>query len=140
MCDAAGNLSGDATGKLMPAVGQLFIRPARWPDAGAAFELTMQQRATASKSFASVAVDAGGFAQLVLDEEPAPGSVVVEWYTAQRVSSSSGSNLGGTSIVRGSVGRQLAPGGRYFYAHDKTTTATRGSKTERSSSDTRVAR
>ena len=140
VCDAAGNLSGDATGKLMPAVGQLFIRPALWPDAGAAFELTMRQRATASKSFASVAVDAGGFAQLVLDEEPAPGSVVVEWYTAQRVSSSSGSNLGGTSIVRGSVGRQLAPGGRYFYTHDKTTTATRGSKTERSSSGTRVAR
>lgn len=82
VCDAAGNLSGDATGKLMPAVGQLFIRPALWPDAGAAFELTMQQRATASKSFASVAVDAGGFAQLVLDEEPAPGSVVVEWYMA----------------------------------------------------------
>ena len=137
--DAAGNLSGDATGKFLPAVGRLFIQPAVWPDAGAAFEVTMQQRATASKSFASVTVDAGGFAQLTLDEEPAPGSVLVEWFTAQKASASSGSNLSGTSSVRTHAGQQMPDGG-FLYSHSNQTTATRGSKTERSSTDTRVAR
>ena len=127
--DAAGNLSGDATGKFWPALGRLLIRPAAWPDAGAAFTVEYASLATASKSFAHVTVDAGGYAQLVLDEEPAPGSVCIEWVTAQKVSKSSGADLRGTGKKVDGVA-----------SWSRLTNATRGSKTESSSSSTHVLR
>ncbi|MFN3494596.1 MAG: hypothetical protein ACK40L_08825 [Hydrogenophaga sp.] len=95
--NAAGVLSGDATGLMSSALGRAFIRPAHMPDAGTNFTIEYASRPTVTDSFASVSVDGGGYAALSLSDEPVPGTATVRWITAQNVSASSGADLSGTS-------------------------------------------
>lgn len=95
--NAAGVLSGDATGLMSSALGRAFIRPAHMPDAGTNFAIAYVSRPTVTESFASVGVDGGGYAALALSDEPVPGTVTVRWITAQNVSKSGGSDLSGTA-------------------------------------------
>ena len=96
--DAAGALSGHATGSLVSALGKAYIRPSAMPDAGASFTVTHQSRPTTVQSFAGASVDAGGFVALSLSAEPVPGTVTVNWVTARTVSASSGADLTGASV------------------------------------------
>lgn len=95
--NAAGAISGDATGLMVGSAGRIYIRPLHMPDAGTNFTIEYTSRPTVVESFASVSLDAGGYAALTLDDEPIPGTVTVRWVTARDVSASSGADLSGTS-------------------------------------------
>ena len=102
--DAAGILTGDATGELNAASGTLFIRPAHMPDAGAQFVFAYEWSSVVTKS-ATVTPDAGGFASIALDTVPAAGSVTVRWITVNDVTATGGAAAGGSasSKTSGSV-------------------------------------
>lgn len=102
--NAAGVLSGDATGLLVGSLGKGFVRPAAMPDAGSNFELTLASRPTVTESFTGVTVDGAGFAALALADEPIPNTVGVRWNTARNVTASSGADLTGTSSGNYSAG------------------------------------
>ena len=87
-----GGFTGDATGEVNYAAGQIFLRPTAMLDAGGEFSTTYSYAPTVTKNFAGVMLDAGGFGSLVLDEEPAPKSVSVQWITVRNVSASSGTS------------------------------------------------
>lgn len=106
--NAAGVLSGDASGLMVSALGKAYIRPAAMPDAGTNFVITHASKPTVTKSFAGVTVDGGGYAALALDDEPLPGSVAVRWITARNVSKTSGADLSGTGSTQSS---QILPVG-----------------------------
>ena len=98
--NAAGVLSGDATGQAVSALGAIYIRPAAIPGPGSNFTVSHTSRPTVTESFSNVSVDAGGFATLPLTSEQVPGTAKVSWKTARKVSASSGSNLDGTSSAK----------------------------------------
>lgn len=120
--DAAGVLSGDASGQLVSALGKAFIRPSAMPDPGANFTLAYSSLPTVVESFVGVSVDAGGFAAIATAQEAVPGTISVQWATARTVSKSSGADLSGSSASRSSSILPLAtthppgfssgPGGR----------------------------
>lgn len=100
--NAAGVLSGDASGLMVSALGKAYIRPAAMPDAGTNFTITHASKPTVTQSFTGVGVDSGGYAALALDDEPLPGSMSVRWITARNVSKTSGADLSGTSSTQSS--------------------------------------
>ena len=97
--NGTGALTGDATGEINYASGDLFMRPAHMPDAGAQFDIDYQWATLTTKS-AAVTPDAGGFASIALDTVPAAGSVTVEWVTVREVSVSSGASASGTAASK----------------------------------------
>lgn len=97
--NGTGALTGDATGEINYAAGDLFMRPAHMPDAGAQFAIDYQWATLTTKS-AAVTPDAGGFASIALDTVPAAGSVTVEWVTVREVSVSSGASASGTAASK----------------------------------------
>ena len=97
--NGTGALTGDATGEINYASGDLFMRPARMPDAGAQFAIDYQWATLTTKSV-TVSPDAGGFDNIVLDTGPAAGSVTVEWVTVREVSASSGASANGTASAK----------------------------------------
>lgn len=101
--DAAGVLSGDATGLMVSALGKVFIRPAAMPDAGTNFTTTYNSRPTITQSFSGVSVDSGGYGALALTDEPLPSTLSVRWVTSRAVSKSSGADLSGTSVAQSSA-------------------------------------
>lgn len=101
--NAAGVLSGDATGELNHASGKLFWRPLAMPDPGGEFQLSYQWAEMVEKSVPGITPDAGGFATIALDHVPAAGSVSVRWITVRSVSASSGSSSGGTAAQKSST-------------------------------------
>ena len=100
--NSAGGFAGDATGEINYAAGKVFLRPAAMIDAGGEFSTSFEYSTARTQNVASVAVDAGGFAALTLDESPAPKSITVKWVTVRNVSSSSG-----TSELVSSSGAQV---------------------------------
>lgn len=96
---ATGALSGDASGEVNYASGDLFIRPAAMPDAGAEFNITYDWATLTTKSVAATA-DAGGYATIALDTVPAAGSVTVEWATVRNLSNTGGGSASGTASAK----------------------------------------
>jgi hypothetical protein len=96
--NAAGVISGDATGLAVGALGKGWIKPAHMPDAGANFTLAYTSRPTVIESLSGVSVDAGGYGTLTFADEPIPETVKVRWTTARKVSRSSGADQAGTGI------------------------------------------
>lgn len=101
--DVAGVLSGDGEGLAVGSAGRVYLRPADMPDPGTTFTVVHASRPTVIESFASVSVDAGGFATLPLADEPIPGTAKVRWVTARKVSKTSGANSSGTSTTKNTV-------------------------------------
>ena len=98
--NAAGVVSGDASGEFNAASGTLYIRPGYMPDAGAQFVFAYEWAAVVTKSVL-VSPDAGGFATINLDTVPAPKSVVVRWITVNDVSATGGAATGGSASTKG---------------------------------------
>lgn len=96
--NAAGVISGDATGLAVGSLGKIWIKPTAMPDSGAAFTVTATSRPTVVETLAGVGLDAGGYAALTLAQEPLPDTVTVKWITARTISASSGADLSGTSV------------------------------------------
>ena len=94
--NAAGTLSGDATGEMNHAAGKIRIQPLSMIDAGGEFAVAYTHTTVVTKSVVPT-VDLGGFAAITLDTVPAAGSVTVRWITVRSVTSSGGSTSSGSS-------------------------------------------
>lgn len=79
--DGDGNLSGDATGRVLYSAGEIRIIPDALPEPGANFEATYD-RATAQDESVSASLS-GNNLEFTLDLEPEPGSV--EFTTTENV-------------------------------------------------------
>lgn len=88
--NGSGLLTGDGTGRVIYATGKVILKPTDMIDAGGEFSSDYVYAPRATISLPSVTVDSGGFALIVLDEEPVPNTVSVEWMTTRMVSDSSG--------------------------------------------------
>lgn len=71
--DAAGNLSGDAVGRVIHATGAVFLRPAVLPDSNSLFACTYEAGSTTTEVFTPSA--GGGTVVLTLSDLPRPGSL-----------------------------------------------------------------
>ena len=102
--DSAGVLTGDAAGEVNYASGQLLIKPslAAWMDARGEFSISYQYATTVTKNVAA-STDAAGYALIVLDSIPVPGSVQVKWVTVRNVTASSGGSSTGASSGKSSA-------------------------------------
>lgn len=96
---AAGQLQGDATGEINYASGALLLRPKFMIDAGGQFAIEYDYANIVTKNVA-VTPDAGGFATISLDTQPAPGSVSIGWITVRNLSASSGASSSGTAAAK----------------------------------------
>jgi hypothetical protein len=108
--DAAGTLSGGASGAMVSALGMLFIRPTAMPDAGSGFTINYASRPTLVESVPAPLVDAGGYAALSTAQQAIPGTIKVRWITARTASQSSGSDLSGTSSTESSQTLSMGSG------------------------------
>ncbi len=98
--NAVGLLSGRATGEVNHASGMLLIRPLDMLDAGGEFAIAYEESNTITKSVVATP-DLAGFATIVLDDAPSPGSVAVRWKTVRNVSVSSGATSVGSANGKG---------------------------------------
>lgn len=79
--DAAGVFSGDGTGRVNHALGQLFLRPTSLPDPGTTPLVTYDAGGLVVEDF-TPSVDGNGFVQVTVAGAPiAPKSLVVEFET-----------------------------------------------------------
>lgn len=92
MDNGLGALTGDGTGEVNYAAGKIYLRPAHMIDAGGEFSTTYTYSSLTTQNIEVPALDAGGFATLVLAEAPAPRTVCVKWITVRNVSSTSGAS------------------------------------------------
>jgi hypothetical protein len=100
--NAAGVISGDASGLAVSALGKVYIRPAAMPDAGSNFTITYQSRPTVTETISGASPDAGGYLPITMAQEPVPGTLAVKWITTRTASTSSGADLSGTSSLESS--------------------------------------
>jgi hypothetical protein len=94
--DNDGQLQGDATGEINYASGALLLRPKFMIDAGGQFAIEYDYANIIEKNVV-VTPDAGGFATVNFDTEPAAGSVSISWITVRNLSASSGASSAGTA-------------------------------------------
>lgn len=94
--DSDGQLQGDATGEINYASGALLLRPKYMLDAGGQFAIEYDYANIIEKNVV-VTPDAGGFATVNFDTEPAAGSVSIGWITVRNLSASSGASSAGTA-------------------------------------------
>lgn len=94
--DNDGQMQGDATGEINYASGALLLRPKYMIDAGGQFAIEYDYAHIIEKNVV-VVPDAGGFATVNFDTEPAAGSVSIGWITVRNLSASSGASSAGTA-------------------------------------------
>jgi hypothetical protein len=111
--NAAGTVSGGASGTMVGALGKLYIRPTAMPDAGSGFTITYASRPTLVESVINPSVDAGGYAALTTAQQAIPGTLKVRWITARTASDSSGSDLSGTSSTESSETLSMGTGASF---------------------------
>lgn len=95
--DGAGNLTGDATGRVVYATGQILLAPGlvagyvdRWrvPKAGTSFTIDYEEDASVTDTF-TPAKDGNGFVTLNLSQTPIrPGTLRVGWSTVRQITNS----------------------------------------------------
>mgnify|MGYP001637199459 FL=1 len=94
--DNDGQLQGDAKGEINYASGALLLNPKYMLDAGGQFAIEYDYANIIEKNMV-VTPDAGGFATVNFDTEPAAGSVSISWITVRNLSASSGASSAGTA-------------------------------------------
>lgn len=102
--DGNGNLTGDGTGTVSYATGQISLKPAAMIDAGGEFATDYIYTSTRTQNVPGLAPDAGGFVTIALDEVPLAKSVSVRWVTVRNVSASSGATDIVTTVSGGGGG------------------------------------
>ncbi len=111
--NGTGDLSGDGTGSVNYATGQISLRPAYMIDAGGEFNTQYTYTPQVTERFASVAPDAGGFATLTLGEVPAPRSISVQWTTVRNCTTSAGST---EAVTQSTTTSGVGPDGKVIYS------------------------
>ncbi|MEG0921350.1 MAG: hypothetical protein RSD57_16960 [Comamonas sp.] len=91
--DGKGNLTGDGTGVVDYPSRSVLLRPKYMPDAGAQLQIDCQTETLVTEILAAPTPDAAGFVSLTLAQQPAAGTLQVQWVTARQVSNTSGGTL-----------------------------------------------
>lgn len=106
--NAAGVISGDATGEINYAAGIVFIRPTHMLDAGGVFDITYDWATIVEELKPGLTPDGTGSVSFSLANVPVAGSLSLSWLTTREVTASSGSssaagNTAKTSSAKTSV-------------------------------------
>ena len=90
--NGAGVLSGAAEGRIDYYSRAVMLRPAFMPDPGVQFQVDCQLEALVTEIIPSstTAPDSAGFVALSLAQQPAAGTLTLQWATAREVSNTSG--------------------------------------------------
>ena len=93
MDDGNGAFTGDATGVIDYPSSTVLLRPKYLPDPGGQINIAYTTDEVHTELFPPspvTAPDSGGFVNLTLAQQPAAGSLSIEWATARTVSNTSG--------------------------------------------------
>lgn len=98
--DGNGGLTGDGTGVIDYPSRSVLVRPTYMPDAGAQFDIDYQLDAVVTDILAPTAPDGGGFISFSLSQQPAAGTLAVQWAVASLVSTTSGAIDSATAAAK----------------------------------------
>lgn len=98
--NGAGQLAGAATGVIDYFSRTVLLRPAFMPDPGAQLQIDCQLETLALEILSASAPDPAGFIAIALAQQPAAGTLQIQWVTARQVSNTSGGNLTTTTAVK----------------------------------------
>lgn len=110
--NGTGDLTGDGTGSVNYATGQISLTPSYMIDAGGEFSTQYTYTPQVTERFDSVVPDAGGFATLTLGEVPAPRSISVQWTTVRNCTTSEGST---EAVTQSTTTSGVGPDGKVIY-------------------------
>ena len=99
--NGAGKLSGAATGVIDYASRAILLRPQFMPDPGAQLSINCQLDALVTENLTGGSPDGGGFLALTLAQQPAAGTLQVQWATVRDVSNTAGATLSTTTASKG---------------------------------------
>lgn len=98
--DGAGNLTGAGSGSIDYASRSVLVRPTYMPDAGAQFAIDYELDAVVTDIVTPTTPDGGGFVTFSLSQQPAAGTLAVQWAVASLVSSTSGATDNSTAASK----------------------------------------
>jgi hypothetical protein len=98
--DGAGNIVGDAEGRVDYPSSIVVLRPYFMADPGAAIQVAYTVDQVHTEILSAPQPDAGGFVQLALAQQPAAGMVAISWATEHTLVPNSG--VPNSPIVAGS--------------------------------------
>lgn len=104
--NGAGVLSGAAEGRIDYYSRAVMLRPAFMPDPGVQFQVDCQLEALVTEIIPSgtAAPDSAGFVALTLAQQPAAGTLTLQWATAREVSNTSGGQHTAASTAKSADG------------------------------------
>lgn len=101
--NGSGKITGDGTGVLDYPSSTVLLRTAYLPDPGGEIHIEYTVDEVHTELFPPspvTAPDAGGFVNLALAQQPAAGSLSIEWATARAVSNTSGAHQDDVSAIK----------------------------------------
>lgn len=109
--NGTGKLTGAGTGVIDYPSRSVLLRPSYMPDAGAQLQVSCKLDAVVTEIIkaADAAPDAGGFITLSLSQQPAAGSLQVQWATARATSNTSGGDVAKQKTIPQPSGGGSAP-------------------------------
>jgi hypothetical protein len=112
--NAAGLISGDATGDVNHVAGLVHIKPTAMPDPGSEFSVDYEWRTMVEEQVTGLTPDGTGTVSFTLDDTPVAGSLAVKWLTVRETSESSGSvaSAGSTAKTNSSTSSTTTTSGK----------------------------
>ena len=98
--NSTGGLTGAATGVVDYPSRSVLLRPTLMPDAGADLLVECQVDAMVTETLTPGAPDSGGFITLTLAQQPAAGTLALQWATSRTTSNTSGGQLTTTTASK----------------------------------------
>ena len=98
--NGTGLLTGAGAGVVDYPSRNVLLRPSFMPDALATIEVECDFESVVTDLIAAPAPDAGGFVALALSQQPAAGTLQIQWATSRSVSATSGGELTPVSATK----------------------------------------
>ena len=98
--NGTGALQGAATGVIDYPSRTVLLRPTHMPDAGAQLNVECDLETMVTDLIAAPVPDAGGYVLLPLTQQPAAGTLRLQWATGRAVSTTSGGQLTPASATK----------------------------------------
>jgi hypothetical protein len=98
--NGSGALAGDATGVIDYAGRSVLLRPAFMPDASSTFAIGYDLDSMAVEILSPGAPDGAGFITVGLADQPAAGTLSLQWAVARSVSNTSGGQASATGLAK----------------------------------------
>ena len=101
--NGSGKLTGDGTGVIDYPSRSVLLRPKFMPDAGGQLQIDCETETLVTEIIPAGSPDAAGFITIGLAQQPAAGTLQIQWVTAREVSSTSGGQLTTTESAKDST-------------------------------------